>query len=76
MPKQNHRDRWKVVPLLAVVLLFAPMALAQVPCEAMSQLQVASVGDDGSFDGSYGPEWAVDGRFDPVSRWASESTSC
>ncbi|MBE3636788.1 polysaccharide lyase family 7 protein [Mangrovicoccus algicola] len=56
----------------AALALMGGAALAQTACTDPAQLRVVSAVDDGSFDGSYGPEYAVDGMFDPDSRWSSK----
>ena len=40
-------------------------------CEALSQLRIVSASDDGTNDG-HTPAMAIDGNFQPESRWSSE----
>lgn len=50
-----------------------PRDYATIPgaCDRMSQLRIRSAADDGTHDG-HGPEMAIDGDFDPASRWSSK----
>lgn len=56
---------------LAALCALAPVAVAQ-ECTGVSQLAIIAAQDDGSFDDAYGPDRAIDGDFDPESRWSSE----
>lgn len=43
-------------------------------CDKISQLGLLAASDDGDFDAEYGPERAIDGSFNPESRWSSEGS--
>lgn len=58
------------VPLVAIA---PPSAAAVTDCEGLSQLAIIAANDDGSYDEDYGPSRAIDGQFDPESRWSSEN---
>lgn len=67
----HHRTTALGLGCLAALGLLASAAAAQ-DCSGISQLAIAAAQDDGSFDDVYGPERAIDGDFDPESRWSSE----
>ncbi|MGP6089614.1 polysaccharide lyase family 7 protein [Antarctobacter jejuensis] len=56
----------------ATALLIGTAAVAQTACTDLSQLQIVSASDDGTFDKTNAPAMAIDGSFAPDSRWSSK----
>ncbi|QUS36334.1 polysaccharide lyase family 7 protein [Falsirhodobacter algicola] len=65
--------RMKLIAIGAALLCgTAPAAVLAAECTNASQLAIASASDDGMYDDIYAPALAIDGKFQPDSRWSSE----
>lgn len=72
MSTDPRKARLSLVCASAAAMSLGTAALAQPACTELSQLQIVAASDDGSFDKTYAPANAIDGSFEPDSRWSSK----
>ncbi len=66
----NHLLRNTILAGFASVL--GTQAFANTACDGVGSLTIVSATDDGLYEETHGPENAIDGDFDPDSRWSNQ----
>ncbi len=66
-----RNSNW-IVMGACVASVIGTQAMANAACDANESLTIISATDDGLYEETHGPENAIDGNFDPDSRWSNQ----